>query len=70
MYAVKPLESGTIGDGHKYPSYEGVRIMVVMVDRNPQIRHLNVSVLIRCPSYGISVFRCFADIIENHSNCW
>ena len=60
VYAIKystvePLKTDTLLDEHKCPSYRGVSLIEVIFNRNCPLGHFKVSVLERCPSYGMSV---------------
>ena len=61
-YTVKPLKTDTPRDEQKCPSYRGVRLIEVIFSRNLPLGHVEVSVLGRCPSYGMSVLRGFTVI--------
>ena len=56
---VEPLKTDTPRDKYKCPSYRGVRLMEVIFNRNHLLGQWKVSVLERCPSYGMSVLRGF-----------
>ena len=56
---VEPVETDTVRDEQKCPSYRRVRLIEVIFNRNCPLRHLKLSVLERCPSYGLSILRGF-----------
>ena len=64
---VEPLKTNTLRDEQKCPSYRGVRLIEVIFNRNRPLGHLKVSVLERCPSYGMSVLRGFTVEAETSS---
>ena len=55
----EPLKTDIPRDKYKCPSYRGVRLMEVISNRNHLFGQWKVSVLERCPSYGMSVLRGF-----------
>ena len=72
-YTVEPLRTDTLRNGQKCPSYRGVRLIEVIFNRNRPLGHLKVSVLERCPSYGMSVLRGFTVLLLlllDHLKCF
>ena len=62
---MEPPKTDTLRDEQKCPSYRGVRLIEVIFNRNRPLGHLKVSVLERCPSYGMSVLRGFTVFTNN-----